>query len=280
MVASASALGTAHAQTTIGQTPATTMNNVGCFQNLQFVQALTAGPPGYDVPAGSWLLTSWTHRAAGANGQMLKLKVFRPVGDPATTTRYLVVAADGPRPLGPNALNTFNLGSPIPVEGGDRLGLVAKSSETTNPVYCNYSTGVPGDEYRFDNNEGDLPPGATMTTDFVQQNARLNVSATLVEAPSPPLGGPPNTTITKGPKDKTKKKTATFEFTASPALASKQAVTFACKLDSGPFEPCTSPKTYKVKKGKHTFQVQATEAGLSDPTPATDDWKRKKKKKN
>jgi hypothetical protein len=36
----------------------------------------------------------------------------------------------------------------------------------------------------------------------------------------------------------------------------------------------------KVKKGKHTFQVRATDAaGNIDPTPASDAWKVKKKGK-
>jgi hypothetical protein len=35
-----------------------------------------------------------------------------------------------------------------------------------------------------------------------------------------------------------------------------------------------------VKKGKHTFEVRAVDAaGNVDPTPASDTWKRKKKKK-
>ena len=96
---------------------------------------------------------------------------------------------------------------------------------------------------------------------------------------SPLLSCAPNTTITSGPKAKTKKKTASFEFAAVPGLAPPQGSTFACRLDSGPFEPCTSPKTYEVKKGKHSFQVQVTDGGLADPTPASYSWKRKKKKR-
>ena len=95
--------------------------------------------------------------------------------------------------------------------------------------------------------------------------------------PEPQAGDttPPNTTITKGPKDKTKKKTATFEFSSSEAGS-----TFECKLDNGPFQPCTSPHDVKVKKGKHTFEVRAKDAaGNVDGSPATDSWKVKKKKK-
>ncbi len=95
--------------------------------------------------------------------------------------------------------------------------------------------------------------------------------------PPPPVAGdttPPDTQITKGPKNKTKKKAATFEFTST-----EPGSTFQCKLDDGPFEPCTSPEEVKVKKGKHSFQVQATDAaGNTDPDAASDDWKVKKKK--
>jgi hypothetical protein len=90
----------------------------------------------------------------------------------------------------------------------------------------------------------------------------------------------PETTITQAPKDKTKKGRATFGFTASAApTRHNENESFQCKLDNGPFQPCTSPTTYRVKKGKHTFQVQATIDGVTDSTPATDTWKRQKKKK-
>ncbi len=86
--------------------------------------------------------------------------------------------------------------------------------------------------------------------------------------------GAPETTITKGPKDKTKKKRARFEFTSS-----EPGSTFECSLDNRAFATCTSPHTVKVKKGKHSFAVRAKDqAGETDPTPATDSWKRKKKK--
>jgi len=97
--------------------------------------------------------------------------------------------------------------------------------------------------------------------------------------PSPPEGGgadpsPPDTTITAGPKKKSKKKAATFAFSAN------EPATFACALDGkDQFKPCTSPLTVKVKKGKHTFEVRATDAaGNTDPTPATQSWKVSKKK--
>jgi hypothetical protein len=89
---------------------------------------------------------------------------------------------------------------------------------------------------------------------------------------------PPDTTITAGPKAKTKKKTATITFTGTDA---RDVASFECKLDAGSFEPCTSPKAYSgLKKGKHTVAVRAVDAaGNVDPTPATRSWKVKKRKR-
>jgi hypothetical protein len=93
--------------------------------------------------------------------------------------------------------------------------------------------------------------------------------------PQPGDTEPPETTITGAPKDKTKKKTASFQFGSS-----EPGSTFECKLDDGAFQSCSSPRNVKVKKGKHSFQVRATDAaGNIDPTPATDTWKVKKPKK-
>jgi hypothetical protein len=110
------------------------------------------------------------------------------------------------------------------------------------------------------------------------QNGIQSVAGVDVVGPGGCLGAadaPPETTITKGPKRKTKKKRATFEFSAT------EPATFQCLLDNKQtFKPCTSPTTVKVKKGKHTFAVFATDAaGNTDSTPASQSWKRKKKKK-
>jgi DNA-binding beta-propeller fold protein YncE len=86
---------------------------------------------------------------------------------------------------------------------------------------------------------------------------------------------PPETTITKKPKKKTKKRKAKFEFASDePGSA------FQCKLDKKGFEPCDPVEVLKVKRKKHTLQVRAIDAaGNVDPTPAEHRWKVKKKKK-
>jgi hypothetical protein len=91
--------------------------------------------------------------------------------------------------------------------------------------------------------------------------------------PPPPL---PDTTIGTHPKEliKTTKKKVKVKFSFSSPVAGSS---FECKLDKGSFEPCSSPKSYKVKLGKHKFSVQAISAAGTDPSAATFPFKVKKK---
>ena len=90
---------------------------------------------------------------------------------------------------------------------------------------------------------------------------------------------PPETTIERGPgtKHQLSKGKAKFSFTASEGGA-----TFACKFDDEQYQPCKSPQGARhLKKGKHTFSVVATDVSLNvDPTPATEKFKVKPKKKH
>jgi hypothetical protein len=54
-----------------------------------------------------------------------------------------------------------------------------------------------------------------------------------------------------------------FRFASSEAGSS-----FRCKLDRKPYRPCTSPRAYSVKAGRHTFRAFAIDrAGNRDRTP-------------
>lgn len=99
----------------------------------------------------------------------------------------------------------------------------------------------------------------------------------LAPAPTPPSGNPtppaptpsaPDTLLGSHPakKIKTAKKKVKVKFTFSSSSA---GATFQCKLDKAAFSPCASPKSYKVKPGKHKFTVAAVKGGLTDPTPAS-----------
>jgi VCBS repeat protein len=48
---------------------------------------------------------------------------------------------------------------------------------------------------------------------------------------------------------------------------------FECSRDNAAFAQCTSPATYSVTPGSHTFRIRAVDnAGFRDPTPATFSW--------
>lgn len=74
----------------------------------------------------------------------------------------------------------------------------------------------------------------------------------------------PDTAISKAPKKRTTKRKASFAFGAPGATG------FECSLDGAAFAPCSSPyKTKRLKRGRHTFAVRATDAaGNTDSSPA------------
>jgi peptidoglycan/xylan/chitin deacetylase (PgdA/CDA1 family) len=79
----------------------------------------------------------------------------------------------------------------------------------------------------------------------------------------------PGTSITGGPTGTVSSTSASFSFGATEAGAS-----FECRLDSGSWSACTSPKAYAgLSNGSHTFSVRARDAaGNVDSTPATRTW--------
>src|SRR5206468_3843179 len=90
-----------------------------------------------------------------------------------------------------------------------------------------------------------------------------------VDTTPPPDTTPPDTIIRAAPPAHSGSSTASFSFTATEAGSS-----FACRLDSGAFTPCVSPRSYSALGfGDHNFEVRATDAaGNTDPTPASYTW--------
>jgi Bacterial Ig domain/Chitobiase/beta-hexosaminidase C-terminal domain/Bacterial Ig-like domain/PASTA domain len=79
---------------------------------------------------------------------------------------------------------------------------------------------------------------------------------------------PPETTIDSNPSDPSTSANATFTFSADEGGS-----TFQCDLDGAGFSSCSSPKSYSLSDGSHTFKVKATDpAGNSDASPAQHTW--------
>ncbi len=85
----------------------------------------------------------------------------------------------------------------------------------------------------------------------------------------PPDTTPPDTTISSGPPSSTASTSASFSFNATEAGSS-----FECKLDTGAWASCASPKGYTgLAVGAHQFSARATDAaGNTDQSPATQSW--------
>ncbi|HEU0023993.1 MAG TPA: hypothetical protein VFQ12_05160, partial [Thermoleophilaceae bacterium] len=74
-------------------------------------------------------------------------------------------------------------------------------------------------------------------------------------APPPPDVIPPSTSIIGGPTGTTSSASATFTFSSS-----ESGSTFQCRLDSGAWNGCTSPKGVSgLGEGSHTFAVRASD---------------------
>ena len=283
----------ADAATTLGSTALTGQAQGGsqtCYGATLYVQAASAGAS-YVVPNGGGVISSWSVYGFGAPAPLILKTVME-----STTDNYLIKGSSQVQTVAPSGTSTFP--ARLSVAAGDEIALWVPS-EFPAKAPCNYVTGNAGDVQAY--RGGSFPEPAIgdqfgPTSDH-GETFRLNVSAELeldvdrdgygdetqdgcpseaaVQGPCPDRSAP-KTTITKAPKSKIKirKKRAEVKF----VFGSSEASTFSCTLD-GRTKPCSSPLEAKVKKGKHRFSVVATDiAGNVDRTPATDEFKVRRKK--
>ncbi|MBI4014415.1 MAG: hypothetical protein HY365_00495, partial [Candidatus Aenigmarchaeota archaeon] len=81
----------------------------------------------------------------------------------------------------------------------------------------------------------------------------------------------PGTTITSAPSGTMTSTSASFSFSGSDT---NSPLTYECEMDGAGFVPgCSSPITYTVAVGTHTFKVRAKDpAGHVDASPASETW--------
>ena len=96
-----------------------------------------------------------------------------------------------------------------------------------------------------------------------------NTDGEATDQPGPYGPYVPEASLTSTPPPLTGDNDPSFEF-ASPS----PSATFECRLDGGPWEACTSPKSYTdLSEGEHTFEVRASDAtGNPVPTPTSYTW--------
>ena len=253
--------------------------DLACNPDITFLVTTSPGNA-YVVPSNG-VITSWKFQASSAPPSAMRLKIGRSNGG----NNFTIVGQSALETPAAGRVNTFT--TRIPVRAGDILGYyfgppVAGQCASSTPGYGDhYLAGV------------DVPPG-TSANYASESGYRPDISALLEPdadddgfgdetqdcAPADPSRAEdcsaPTAAITGGPKDKTKKKTATFDFTGADA---RTLASFECRLDEGVFASCASPFTVKVKKGRHTFEVRAVDAAGNVGVPASDSWKVKRPKK-
>ena len=82
----------------------------------------------------------------------------------------------------------------------------------------------------------------------------------------------PETEITNQPSDPSPE-AVNFAFTATDAVTPTLLLTYECHLDAAPWSACTSPISYTLTPGPHTFGVRAIDqAGNTDSSPDSYTW--------
>ena len=253
----------------------------GTFCGGNFTNFQTTSPGGQYVVPFSGVITSWSYEANATGPTGLKLKVGRLVPPPVSIR---IVGESGLEIPTLSATRTF--ATRITVQRDDLIGTYQPTSaQCKRPAtgYIRYFTGGDpgvGTATAFGPDPGNpvqLDLAATLEPDadadgFGDETQDLCPTDAATQSQCPDRVQP-QVSITKGPKDKTKKKQATFEFTGTDARA---VASFECSLDNGAFAVCTARLTLKVKTGKHIFQVRAVDQAGNVGAAASDDWKRKK----
>jgi hypothetical protein len=267
--------------TTIGslRDPSTIGMGNTCSGCRNFQSATDPSSPSYVVPAGDWIVTSWSTAIGPTPSTGVQMLMLEHAGG----TMYTLRIQDTKNATQVSSVNTFPV--QIPVQPGWMLGLGSGNFGTPN-----YSSGRDADVTR---QHPDTTVGNTTNDTAAFGQSLMNVMATLESdcdndglpddtqdpeltdprcfPPSPPPApdtDPPETTITKAPANRGEKHKVKYKFVAD------EPSTFECKADKGDFEACGSPEKLKVDDGKHKFQVVAIDAaGNRDATPDKDKFK-------
>jgi hypothetical protein len=186
-----------------------------------------------------------------------------------------------------SACRAGTLPAPIDVQPAS-LPDATEGSEYSATFTATGGTGA----HRFELASATLPPGLSLAVDGVLSGTPTAVgsfpftvaavdaddaagdrSYTLTVAPrsEPPPADTvaPRTTITGRPPNRGRARRVTFRFRSNETDSQ-----FQCKRDKKAFAACNSPKRYRLRRGRHRFQVRAIDAaGNVDPSPASDTFR-------
>ena len=176
------------------------------------------------------------------------------------TAACVIKYSDGPvMTPGGNGCDDFSQSSAAPgFIGGGNFGLLSTSPliDAGNPDFAPSSTDI----------NGDLRPahGNTCAGAAIRDIGAFEFQRDCT---------PPGTRLTRRPhatiSTRQRKVRVTFKFVSTEANS-----TFKCKIDHRALGSCHSPKTYRLKMGKHKFSVYAVDShGNRDASPAVKKFK-------
>ncbi len=229
------------------------------------------------LDAGSWVgcTSAKTYSGLSVGAHAFSVKATDTAGntDPSPATDSWTVQTVTP-PADTTAPDTTISSGPAGTTTSTSASLGFSSSESDSTYQCSLDSGAWSDCSSPKSYSG-LAVGShafsVKATDAAgNADASPATRSWTVAAVTPPADTTaPDTSITSGPSSTTTSTTANFGFSATEAGS-----TFQCKLDSGSWSACTSPKAYSgLAVASHSFSVKAADAaGNTDTTPATEAW--------
>jgi hypothetical protein len=274
------------ASTTVGATPPPTATTAAdCGANTGHVTRTTGTTTNPYIATASGVITEWQFQAdATGNPGTLALQTF--AADPNNNAIFTPLTESALEFPAVGQLNRFK--TRLPVSAGQFVGLWAVTAShgcyylTSSAAFTDFGSLAPAPQ----------PGSGPVMYGNAMGSAATNVAATIEpDGDNDGFGDEtqdgcpqnaqrsddcvkPSVKIDKGPKKKTTKPKAKFKFSSDDPNA-----TFECSVDGKRFKACDSPtKVKKLKPGKHSFSVRATDGNDNTSKEATYGWKVKAKK--
>jgi hypothetical protein len=246
--------------------------------------------PGEQVTAPfDGVVVRWRVEAvSGDTGTPVRLRVVRDAGGSAFTA----VGTSATRTIPMTGLETFSFATRLPIAAGEQVALDVEPPSTELLLVATAAT-VDGLLGRWQPELGSVPQPPTSSMGEATFNADVEPDTDgdgfgdESQDDCPGEAGssngcettPPETIITKRPQSKVKtrrkKKKVRFKF-----VSSEPGSVFRCDTDEDLPAACRSPYKRRFPRGKHDFEVVAIDAaGNADPTPATVEFRVKRKRK-
>jgi hypothetical protein len=237
------------------------------------------------------VVVRWRVRAQATAGIPvdLRLRVLRDAG----VGEFTGVNSSATRTIPTTGLATFTYPTRQRIAAGDRIGLDVEPPSDELLIVATAIAGPTFNRWRPPLDDGDTRPIDSAGAGEITLNADVEPDGdrdgfgdeTQDDCPGEngPMNGcettPPETIITKRPQSKVKtrrkKKKVRFKFVSSEAGS-----IFRCDTDEDLPTACRSPYKSRFPRGKHDFEVVAIDpAGNADPTPATVEFRVKRKRK-